>query len=107
MNHKIYLKVVKGRWYISLGKKGYKSTFALDEALSEWIHNSSATITFTSEKTLDTVLKVIMRTESEKPVMDIYNPETNQLIKSISQCPRIFSDYAIDNEFFINYNPEW
>ena len=39
--------------------------------------------------------------------MDIYNPETNQLIKSISQCPRIFSDYAIDNEFFINYNPEW
>ena len=36
-----------------------------------------------------------------------YDPETNQLIKSISQCPRIFSGYAIDNEFFINYNPEW
>lgn len=107
MNHKIYLKVVRGRWYISLGTKGYKSTFELDKALSEWVTKDSATITFTSEKTPDSVRRVVIRYEDGKPIMDFYDPNSNELLKSVKQCPKIFVDYVIDKEFYINYNPEW
>lgn len=104
---KIYLKIVQGRWYISLGKKGYKSTYELDEALSEWIEGSEAIVTFTSEKTSESVRKVVIRWENDKPTMDLYDPNSRELLRSIKQCPKIFLDYVISNEFYINYNPQW
>lgn len=107
MNHKIYLKVVKGRWYISLGVKGYKSTFDLDKALSEWLKKDSAVITFTSGRTADSVRRVVIRYEENKPVMDFYDPDSGELLRSVRECPKMFTDYIIDKEFYINYNPEW
>lgn len=104
MDLKIHLKVVKGRWYISLGKKGYKSTYELNAALSEWIRGDEANVSFTTDKTDKSVLKVVIRQEDKWFSMDVYDPNSGEFIRSVKQCPKIFSDYMIENEFYINYD---
>lgn len=107
MDHRIHLKKVKGRYYISLGSKGYKSTYDLDKALSEWVGKDSAVITFTLSPTEHTVRKVRMRIEDDAPVMDLYDPKSEELFRSVKQCPKMFNDYSMEKEFYINYSPEW
>lgn len=104
MKHKIYLKVVKGRWYISLGCKGYKSTFALNKALSTLIQKESAEVTFTSERTEFSVFKAVAVKKDDSYILELYNLDTNELEMSIKQCPKIFNDFDIGSEFYINYN---
>ena len=105
MKYKIYLKVVKGRWYISLGCKGYKSTFALNKALSKLIQGESAEVTFTSDKTTDSVYKAQVVRKDDLYILELHDLDTNELEMSIEQCPKIFNDFDISSAFYINYNP--
>lgn len=106
MKYKIYLKVVKGRWYISLGCKGYKSTFALNKALSKLIQGESAEVTFTSDRTEDSVYKAQVVRKDDLYILELHDLDTNELEMSIEQCPKIFNDFDIGSEFYINYNPD-
>lgn len=106
MKYKIYLKVVKGRWYISLGYKGYKSTFALNEALSTLIRGDSAEVTFTSNRTENSAYKAQVVKKDDLCILELHNLDTDKLEMSIEQCPKIFNDFNIGSEFYINYNPD-
>lgn len=105
MKYKIYLKVVKGRWYISLGCKGYKSTFALNKALSTLIQGESAEVTFTSERTESSVYRAVVSKKDDLYILELHDLDTGKLEMSIEQCPKIFNDFNIGSEFYINYNP--
>lgn len=107
MMHKIYLKIVKGRWYISLGCKGYKSTHALNEALSKLIGKNSAIVTFTTEKTELSVYRATVRKDEKLYILELHNINTDEIEMSIKQCPKIFNDFDIGSEFYINYSPQW
>lgn len=107
MMHKIYLKIVKGRWYISLGCKGYKSTYELNKALSKLIGKNSAIVTFTTEKTELSVYRATVRKDEKLYILELHNINTDEMEMSIKQCPKIFNDFNIDSEFYINYNPQW
>lgn len=105
--HKIYLKIVRGRWYISLGCKGYKSTHALNETLSKLIGKNSATVTFTNEKTELSVYRATVKKDEELYILELHNINTDEIEMSIKQCPKIFNDFDIGSEFYINYSPQW
>lgn len=105
MKYKIYLKVVKGRWYISLGCKGYKSTFALNRALSTLIRGESAEVTFTSERTENSAYRATVAKKDDLYILELHDLDTDKLEMSIEQCPKIFNDFNIGSEFYINYNP--
>ena len=105
MKHKIYLKVVKGRWYISLGCKGYKSTYALNRALSTLIHGESAEVTFTSDRTENSAYKAVVTRKDNLYILELHDLDTDELKMSIEQCPKIFNDFDIGSEFYINYKP--
>jgi len=105
MKYKIYLKVVKGRWYISLECKGYKSTFALNKALSTLIQGESAEVTFTSERTESSVYRAVVSKKDDLYILELHDLDTGKLEMSIEQCPKIFNDFNIGSEFYINYNP--
>lgn len=107
MKYKIYLKVVKGRWYISLGCKGYKSTFALNKALSTLTKKESVEVTFTSERTESSIYRATVRKDEKLYILELHNINTDKLEMSIEQCPKIFNDFNIGSEFYINYNPQW
>lgn len=107
MNLKIHLKKVKGRFYMSLGCKGYKSNHTLNEALAKWIQKDEGCVTFTDEKTENSVYKVNVRKEDDHYVMDLFDIQSGELQVSQEQCPKIFQDYDIVPEFYINYSPEW
>ena len=83
MKHKIYLKVVKGRWYISLGCKGYKSTYALNRALSTLIHGESAEVTFTSDRTENSAYKAVVTRKDDLYILELHNLDTDELKMSI------------------------
>lgn len=105
MKYKIYLKVVKGRWYISLGCKGYKSTFALNKALSTLIQGESAEVIFTSDRTESSVYRAVVTKKNDLYILELHDLDTNKLEMSIEQCPKIFNDFNIGSEFYINYSP--
>lgn len=107
MNLKIHLKKVKGRFYMSLGCKGYKSNFSFNEALSKWIQKDEGCVTFTDNKTDDSVYKVKVRKVEDYYMMDLYDIDSGELQVSQEQCPKIFEDYNLPQEFYINYNSEW
>lgn len=107
MNLKIHLKKVKGRFYMSLGCKGYKSNLSFNAALSKWIKGNEGYVTFTDEKTEHSVYKVNVRKKEDYYVMDLFDVESGELQVSQEQCPKIFQDYNIAPEFYINYSPEW
>lgn len=107
MNLKIHLKKVKGRFYMSLGCKGYKSNHTFNEALSKWIKGDEGCVTFTDERTEDSVYKVNVRKQDDYYIMDLFDVNSGELQVSQEQCSKIFQDYDIAQEFYINYNPKW
>lgn len=105
MKYKIYLKVVKGRWYISLGCKGYKSTYALNRALSTLIHGESAEATLTSDRTENSTYKAVVTRKDDLHFLELHDLDTDELKMSIEQCSKMFNDFDIGSEFYINYKP--
>ena len=63
---------------------------AIKEALSEY-----------------SVHKVKVRKEDDHYVMDLFDIHSGELQVSQEQCPKIFQDYDIVPEIYINYSPEW
>ena len=44
---------------------------------------------------------VIVRREY---ILELHDLDTDELKMSIEQCPKIFNDFDIGSEFYINYN---
>lgn len=107
MNLKIHIKKVKGRYYMSLGCKGYKSNHNLNAALEKWIKKDEGIITFTDTQTTDSVYRAEVVKKSDCWDLNLYDLQTNELVVSQEQCPKILEDYDICSDFYINYNSEW
>lgn len=105
MKYKIYLKVVKGRWYISLGCKGYKSTYALNRALFTLVRGKSTEVTFTSDRTENSAYKAVVTRKDGLYILELHDLDTDELKMSIEQCPKMFNDFNIGPEFYISYKP--
>lgn len=103
MELKIHLKKIKGKWYASSGPKGYKVFLNFGDQLSEWLKKSEADVVFSQTKNENTVFLCKIRKEGNNYVIDFYDTNTQELVTSEEQCPKIFNDFSIDSEFYLNY----
>lgn len=100
---KLHLKLIKGRWYVSSGAKGYKTFPKFNEILNSWIKGSEAEVLFTSEKLDSSVMKCMLRRNDKGNIVtDFYDIESDNLITSEEQCPKMFSDFEIDSSFYLS-----
>lgn len=101
----LLLKKVGGRWFGSTGKKGYRFYKSFDSILSSWISDSEASISFSSEKTPQSIYRIEIKKKpgSRNYTMDFFDVNTGDLKYSEDQCPSIIEDFSIDSEFYLNY----
>lgn len=107
MNLKLYLRKVNGRFYMSLGNKGYKANVLFNNFLTEQFPSGRGIVTFTDQQTEDSIFKTRVYNNGDSFTMDFFDVNDQKLERQVKQCPSMFRDYDIPSEFYINYNPEW
>ena len=78
---------------------------ALNRALSTLIRGESAEVTFTSDRTENSAYKAVVTRKDDLYILELHDLDTDELKMSIEQCPKIFNDFDIGSEFYINYKP--
>ena len=78
---------------------------ALNRALSTLIHGESAEVTFTFDRTENSAYKAVVIRKDDLYILELHDLDTDELKMYIEQCPKIFNDFDIGSEFYINYKP--
>lgn len=106
MDYKIHFRKLKGKWFLSVGTKGYGTTTSLNKVLSElFSEKTSASAIFTSTKDANSNFKLTLEKEKDGYyTTNLYDVNTGELVNSCKHCPHLIDDFNIESEFYANYD---
>lgn len=109
MDLKIDFTLVKGRWYMALKTKGYKSAKVLNDLINSFLPDvTHFVVTFTDTQTNDTILRAVISDKVDTKYKSCYTMSLyrldGSLVSSHEECLKLVKDFALPPEFYINYN---